>query len=103
GPVAVLIPFSTDEEAIALANEGDYGLSAGIITSNAGRGINLGQQLQVGLLHINDQTVNDETLNPFGGFGASGNGTRIGGPANIDEFTQWQWMTIQSQAPQYPL
>jgi len=47
--------------------------------------------------------VNDETLNPFGGFGASGNGTRIGGPANIDEFTQWQWMTIQSQAPLYPL
>lgn len=103
GPVAVLIPFSTDEEAIALANEGDYGLSAGIITSNAGRGISLGQQLHVGLLHINDQTVNDETLNPFGGFGASGNGTRIGAPANIDEFTQWQWMTIQSQAPLYPL
>ncbi|EPS03952.1 benzaldehyde dehydrogenase II [Klebsiella pneumoniae subsp. pneumoniae MP14] len=47
--------------------------------------------------------MNDETLNPFGGFGASGNGARIGGPANIDEFTQWQWMTIQSQAPLYPL
>jgi len=92
GPVAVLIPFSTD----------DYGLSAGIITSNVGRGMQLGAQLNVGLLHINDQTVNDETVNPFGGFGSSGNGTRIGGPANADEFTQWQWMTVQAQAPHYP-
>lgn len=102
GPVAVLIPFSTDEQAIGLANEGDYGLSVGIITANVGRAMQLGQQLNVGLLHINDQTVNDETVNPFGGFGASGNGTRIGGPANADEFTQWQWMTIQAQAPHYP-
>lgn len=76
--------------------------SLGIITSNVGRGIQLGQQLNVGLLHINDQTVNDDTVNPFGGFGSSGNGTRIGGPANVDEFTQWQWMTIQAQAPRYP-
>jgi benzaldehyde dehydrogenase (NAD) len=61
----------------------------------------LGQQLKVGLLHINDQTVSDETLNPFGGYGSSGNSTRIGGPANADEFTQWQWMTIQAEAPNY--
>lgn len=102
GPVAVLIPFSTDEQAIELANDGDYGLSAGVISSNVGRAMQLGVQLKVGLLHINDQTVNDETVNPFGGFGASGNGTRIGGPANADEFTQWQWMTVQAQAPHYP-
>ena len=102
GPVAVLLSFSSDDQAIELANDGNYGLSAGIITSNVGRGIQLGQQLNVGLLHINDQTVNDDTVNPFGGFGSSGNGTRIGGPANVDEFTQWQWMTIQAQAPRYP-
>lgn len=102
GPVAVLIPFGSDEQAAELANDGDYGLSAGIITSNIGRGMQLGSQLNVGLLHINDQTVNDETVNPFGGFGASGNGTRIGGPANADEFTQWQWVTVQAQAPHYP-
>lgn len=102
GPVAVLIPFTTDEQAIELANDGDFGLSAGVISSNVGRAMQLGTQLKVGLLHINDQTVNDETVNPFGGFGASGNGTRIGGPANADEFTQWQWMTVQAQAPHYP-
>lgn len=101
GPVAILIPFTTDEQAIELANDGDYGLSAGVISSNVGRAMQLGSQLKVGLLHINDQTVNDETVNPFGGFGASGNGTRIGGPANPDEFTQWQWMTVQAQAPHY--
>lgn len=102
GPVAVLIPFTNDEEAIELANHGEYGLSAGVISSNVGRAMQLGAQLKVGLLHINDQTVNDETVNPFGGFNASGNGTRIGGPANADEFTQWQWMTVQAQAPNYP-
>ncbi|HAV5025339.1 TPA: benzaldehyde dehydrogenase [Acinetobacter baumannii] len=102
GPVAVLISFADDAEAIELANEGEYGLSAGIITSDVGRGIKIGESLKVGLLHINDQTVNDETINPFGGMGASGNGTRIGGPANLDEFTQWQWMTIQAEAPHYP-
>lgn len=102
GPVAVLIPFGSDEQAITLANVGDYGLSAGIITSNVGRGMQLGQQLNVGMLHINDQTVKDETVNPFGGFGASGNGTRVGGPANPDEFSQWQWMTVQAEAPHYP-
>ncbi|MNI89651.1 Vanillin dehydrogenase [compost metagenome] len=54
------------------------------------------------MLHINDQTVNDEVINPFGGFGASGNGTSIGGPANWEEFTQWQWVTVKSEAPLYP-
>lgn len=102
GPVAVLIKFDTEEQAIELANEGDYGLSAGIITNSVGRGMALGSQLKVGLLHINDQTVKDDTVNPFGGFGASGNGTRIGGPSNIDEFTQWQWVTLKAQAPHYP-
>jgi benzaldehyde dehydrogenase (NAD) len=55
-----------------------------------------------GLLHINDQTVADEPHVPFGGTGASGNGTRIGGPANWEEFTQWQWMTIKEKPNPYP-
>jgi benzaldehyde dehydrogenase (NAD) len=59
-------------------------------------------RLKTGLLHINDQTVADEPHVPFGGSGASGNGTRIGGPANWDEFTQWQWMTIKDKPNPYP-
>jgi len=103
GPVAVVIPFDTDAEAIELANDTEYGLSAAVLSSNVGRALKLGEQLRVGLLHINDQTVNDEVINPFGGVGASGNGTSIGGPANFEEFTQWQWLTVKGDAPAYPL
>ncbi|WDS34634.1 benzaldehyde dehydrogenase [Pseudoxanthomonas sp.] len=103
GPVAVVVPFDTDEDAIALANDTEYGLSMAVLSSNVGRALKLGEQLRTGLLHINDQTVNDEVINPFGGVGASGNGTSIGGPANWEEFTQWQWLTVKGDAPAYPL
>jgi benzaldehyde dehydrogenase (NAD) len=102
GPVAVITPFSTDDEAVRLANDTEYGLSAGVISRSVGRAMALGERLNVGLLHINDQTVSDEGVNPFGGRGKSGNGTSIGGPANWDEFSQWQWVTIQDTAPAYP-
>ena len=102
-PIAVVIPFDTDAEAVALANNTEYGLSAGVISRDVGRALRLGEQLRTGLLHINDQTVNDEVINPFGGVGASGNGTSVGGSSNIDEFTQWQWLTLKGAAPAYPL
>jgi len=103
GPVAVVVPFDTDEEATALANDTEYGLSMAIVTSDVGRALRMGERLRTGLLHINDQTVNDEVINPFGGVGASGNGTSIGGPANWEEFTQWQWLTLKGEAPAYPI
>ncbi|WP_028227908.1 benzaldehyde dehydrogenase [Paraburkholderia ferrariae] len=103
GPVAVVVPFDTDEDAIRLANDTEYGLSMAIISSNVGRALRLGERLRTGLLHINDQTVNDEVINPFGGVGASGNGSSIGGPANWEEFTQWQWLTVKGEAPAYPI
>lgn len=103
GPVAVIVPFDSDEEAAQLANDTEYGLSAGIITRDVGRALKLSEQLDVGLLHINDQTVNDNVCNPFGGTGQSGNGTSIGGPANWEEFTQWQWLTIKPEAQNYPI
>ncbi|GAA5234821.1 aldehyde dehydrogenase family protein [Verticiella sediminum] len=102
-PVAVVVPFDTDEEAIALANRTEYGLSMAILSADVGRALRIGERLRTGLLHINDQTVNDEVINPFGGVGASGNGSAIGGPANWEEFTQWQWLTIKGQAPAYPM
>lgn len=102
GPVAVVTTFKTDAEAIELANQTEYGLSAAIVSRNVARAVAMGDQLQTGLLHINDQTVNDDVVNPFGGVGASGNGTSIGGPANWEEFTEWQWVTIKSEAPAYP-
>lgn len=103
GPVVSITAFTTDDEAVQLANEGDYGLSAGIHTRDVGRGMALADRLEVGLVHVNDQTVNDDGTMPMGGRRASGNGSRHGGPANWDEFTQWQWVTVRSKAPGYPL
>jgi benzaldehyde dehydrogenase (NAD) len=102
GPVAAITAFKTDDEAIALANNTDYGLSAGVFSANVGRALAVGNRLSTGLLHINDQTVADEPHIPFGGTGASGNGTRIGGPANWEEFTHWQWLTIKERPNPYP-
>lgn len=102
GPVASVTTFKTDEEAIALANDTEYGLSAAVISRSVGRALALGNRLNTGLLHINDQTVQDEPHVPFGGRGTSGNGSRIGGPANWEEFTQWQWVTIKDSPPPYP-
>ena len=102
GPVAAITSFSTDDEAVQLANHSEYGLSAGVFSADVGHAITIGNRLNTGLLHINDQTVADEPHVPFGGTGASGNGTRIGGPANWEEFTQWQWMTIKEKPNPYP-
>ena len=102
GPVAAITEFSSDDEAVELANRTEYGLSAGVFSADVGRAIAVGNRLNTGLLHINDQTVADEPHVPFGGTGASGNGTRIGGPANWEEFTNWQWMTIKDKPNPYP-
>lgn len=102
GPVAPVTTFSSDDEAVALANRGEHGLSAGVISASVSRALDVGNRLKTGILHINDQTVGDEPHVPFGGQGASGNGTRVGGPANIEAFTQWQWVTVQDKAAPYP-
>lgn len=102
GPVANIVTFSTDEDAIALANDTEYGLSAAVISRSIGRAMSIAERLKAGLVHVNDQTVNDEVINPFGGTGASGNHTSMGGPADLGEYTQWRWMTVKDSAPPYP-
>ena len=102
GPVAVIASFSSDDEAVALANDSEYGLSAGIISADFARAMKVGSKLKTGLLHINDQTIADDVVNPFGGRGASGNGTSMGGPSDWEEYTQWQWVTMKSGATAYP-
>jgi benzaldehyde dehydrogenase (NAD) len=102
GPVASVVSFASDEEAIELANRSEYGLSAAVISPSVGRAMAIGERLHCGMLHINDQTVADECINPFGGRGASGNGGSVGGPADWDEYTQWQWVTVKGTAPVYP-
>ncbi|ABE42093.1 benzaldehyde dehydrogenase [Polaromonas sp. JS666] len=102
GPVANIITYKTDAEAIALANNNTGSLSSAVISRSVGRAMAVGQQLKSGMVHINDQTVNDDCVNPFGGPGIAGNGTSVGGPADFEEYTMWQWMTIKDTAPNYP-
>jgi benzaldehyde dehydrogenase (NAD) len=102
GPVAPITTFETDDEAIALAHDTDYGLAAAIHTANVARGLALAQRLRVGMVHVNGQTVAQACNAPFGGMGASGNGGRFGALTNLDEFSQWQWITAHDRPPPYP-
>ena len=102
GPVAPITVFDTDDEAVALVNSSPYGLAAAIHTRHTPRGVAIAQRLHTGMVHINDQTVNNEFHVPFGGMGASGNGGRFGGPVNLDEFTQTQWLSVMETPITYP-
>jgi benzaldehyde dehydrogenase (NAD) len=103
GPVAPVTPFSSVDEVAALAAGTEYGLSLGILTRDVYAGLQLAERIPAGLVHINDQTVNDEAVAPFGGVGASGTGSRHGGPqANIEAFTETQWVTVRGDLPVYP-
>ena len=102
GPVAPVVTFDTDEEALELANDSEYGLAGAVYSRSVSRGLALAQRIRSGMVHVNDQTVNDEAVVPFGGMGMSGNGSRFGGAANWDEFTQWQWVTVRDDPKSFP-
>jgi benzaldehyde dehydrogenase (NAD) len=102
GPVAVIRTFSDQDEAIAMANDTEYGLSAGVYTADKARGRVIADALDTGCVHIGDQTIYDDQVAPFGGTGISGNGGRFGGDANLDEFTQWRWITERDEPASYP-
>lgn len=101
GPVAAIDVVADREEAVRRANATPYGLSAAILTSDRDRGFALAQELESGIVHVNDQTVADEPQMPFGGVKDSGYG-RFGGQAAIDEFTDLRWITIQSGTHPFP-
>jgi len=101
GPVAAVEIVDSAEEAVQKANRTSYGLSAGIITSDRDRGLSLAQQIDSGIVHVNDQTVADEPQMPFGGVKDSGFG-RFGGQAVVDEFTELRWVTIRSGGHPFP-
>ncbi|MEU6215884.1 aldehyde dehydrogenase family protein, partial [Streptomyces sp. NPDC047023] len=102
GPVAPVRSFRTEEEAVELATAGPYGLSLGIVTGDAGRGLDLAERIPTGIAHVNDQTVGDEAVAPFGGVGASGTGARFGGEANLDAFTELRWTTVRGTPAPHP-
>lgn len=102
GPVAPVVRFGSDDEAIALAAASEYGLSLSILTGDAMRGLALAERIPTGIAHVNDQTVNDEAVAPFGGVAASGTGARFGGLSNLDAFTDARWITVRGEIPAYP-
>lgn len=102
GPVAPITVFDTDDEAVALANGSDYGLAAAIHSADLGRASALASRLKTGMVHINDQPVNNEFQVPFGGMGASSSGGRFGGPANLETFTTTQWVSTLARPITYP-
>ncbi|MBL4789360.1 MAG: benzaldehyde dehydrogenase [Kordiimonadaceae bacterium] len=102
GPIAPVTSFKSDDEAVSLANSVEYGLVTSIFTANQSRAMRISRQLRTGIIHINDQTVIHEVYGPIGGMGASGNGARSGGPSVMDEYSQWQWVTVSDKVPEYP-
>jgi len=101
-PIASIIKARTDEEAIALANDTEYGLSAAIFTSDLEKGERLALEIESGMAHVNDQTVNDEPNAPFGGIKGSGVG-RFGYPWIVEEFTVPKWVSVQTKYREYPI
>ena len=102
GPVAPVIAFRDDEHAVELANGTEYGLAAAVHSASPERARAVADRLRAGMVHINDQTVNEEPPAPFGGFGVSSNGGHFGGVANLELWTEWQWVTSRDKATPFP-
>jgi benzaldehyde dehydrogenase (NAD) len=102
GPVAPVLRFATADEAARLAADTEYGLSLGILTRDVMKGLELARRIPTGIVHINEQTVDDEPNIPFGGVLASGTGARFGGTSNLDAFTETRWVTVRGDIEQYP-
>jgi aldehyde dehydrogenase (NAD+) len=101
GPVASILEVNTIEEAVQVANETPYGLSAGVMTQDLEKGLWVAERIHSGMVHINDQSVHDEPQMPFGGVGDSGYG-RLGGRAALEEFTELRWISFQRTSRHYP-
>jgi benzaldehyde dehydrogenase (NAD) len=103
GPVAPITAFDTLDEAAKLAADTPYGLSLSIVTRDVMKGMKLAERIPSGLVHINDQPIHDEPTVPFGGVKDSGAGSHLGGfAANLDAFTELQWITMRTDVPPYP-
>jgi benzaldehyde dehydrogenase (NAD) len=102
GPIAPITTFRNDEEAVALANATEYGLTAAVVSEDLARAQRVADGLHSGVVHINDQTVLHGVYGPIGGVGISGNGFGHSTLTNADQFSEWQWITTRSQIPAYP-
>ncbi|WP_445150783.1 aldehyde dehydrogenase [Baekduia sp. Peel2402] len=102
GPIVTVISADDEQDAIRIANDTDYGLSAAVFSTDVARAEGVARQIQSGIVHVNGATVHDEPQMPFGGVKDSGWG-RFGGDAALDEFTELRWLTVQDGGRHYPI
>ena len=101
-PIAPVIAVDSEEEALALTNDTEYGLVNAVLTGDPDRGLRFARGVRSGMVHVNDATCLDEAHVPFGGIGASGLGGRSGGDSNLVEFTEQRWVSLQRGPVEYP-
>ena len=101
GPVVPVIPFRTDDEAIAICNDTEYGLSSGVFSANEARALEIARRLETGMCHVNCSPVNDEPHVPFGGMKSSGTG-RNGGRWAAETFSETRWITLDRGERPFP-
>ncbi|WP_049922499.1 aldehyde dehydrogenase family protein [Halopiger djelfimassiliensis] len=101
GPVAPVIPYASDTEAIELANDTIHGLSGSVHSEDLDQARTIADRIETGMIHINDQPMNDEPHVPFGGMKQSGLG-RYNGESILDELTTTKWLSIQREPRKYP-
>jgi len=101
GPVAPIIAVQDEKEALEVANDTSYGLSAGVITQNLEKAIYLAEGIEAGMVHVGNSSIDAEASVPFGGFKDSGQG-REGGFYSIEALTQVKWVTIEKARHHFP-
>lgn len=101
GPVSVISSFDTDEDAIAIANDSEFGLSGAVHTRDIDRGMRVARQVDTGMIHINDASIHDEPIVAFGGTKMSGVG-RLNGQWSLDEFTTMKWVSVNRGRRVFP-
>ena len=101
GPVACLMPFDTEDEAVDIANNTRFGLSGAVHTRDIDKGVELAKRIHTGMIHVNDATIADEPTVPFGGEKQSGLG-RMNGEWSLDEFTTLKWISINRGRAEFP-
>jgi acyl-CoA reductase-like NAD-dependent aldehyde dehydrogenase len=102
GPVVSVIRVGSLDEAVRVANDTEYGLSAAVFGKDVNRALSVARRIESGICHVNGPTVHDEAQMPFGGVKESGYG-RFGGEAGINEFTELRWITVQDGPLHYPI
>lgn len=101
GPIAPVIPFSTIDEAVLIANDTEFGLSGSVHAGDVGTGKMIAERMDTGHVHVNDQPINDEAHVPFSGTNASGMGG-YNSEVILQEITETKWISLQHEPREFP-